>query len=156
VPLLDQARGLPFGVDHPGQSGGFWRFGLSQDAKLSAAAQTVYRHALEHALLPRLIWRLEAQMRGRLNQPDFLYEATRVYLMLGGASPVFDRALLHDWMMLDWQATYPDIRYAALRTSLLKHLDALLADRLPAVQLDGDLVAKARATFSRVSLAQRV
>jgi len=73
VPLLDQARGLPFGVDHPGQSGGFWRFGLSQDAKLSAAAQTVYRHALEHALLPRLIWRLEAQMRGRLNQPDFLY-----------------------------------------------------------------------------------
>jgi type VI secretion system protein ImpL len=156
VPLLDQARGLPFGVDHSGQSGGFWLFGLSQSAKLSTAAQTVYRHALTNALLPRLLWRLEAQMRGRLSQPDFLYEATRVYLMLGGGSPVFDRALLHDWMMLDWQATFPDIRYAALRTSLLKHLDALLADRMPAVQLDGDLLAKARATFSRVSLAQRV
>ena len=156
VPLLDQARALPFGVDHPGERGGFWSFGLSPDDKLAVASTTVYRHALDYALLPRLIWRLEAQMRGKLNQPDFLYEATRVYLMLGGSAPVFDRALVHDWMMLDWQATYPDIRFAALRTALMKHLDALLAEPLPAVQLDGNLVAQARSTFSRVSLAQRV
>ena len=38
----------------------------------------------------------------------------------------------------------------------MKHLDALLAEPLPAVQLDGNLVAQARSTFSRVSLAQRV
>ncbi len=155
VPLLDQARALPYGVDHPDQGGGFWQLGLSQDAKLAAASRTVYRHALEHALLPRLIWRLEAQMRGRLNQPDFLYEATRVYLMLGSQGPI-DRGLVHDWMMLDWQATFTGIGYAPLRTALLKHLDALLADPLPSVQLDGDLVAKARSTFSRVTLAQRV
>ena len=42
------------------------------------------------------------------------------------------------------------------RRALMKHLDALLAEPLPAVQLDGDLVAQARSTFSRVSLAQRV
>jgi type VI secretion system protein ImpL len=155
LPLLDRARGLPFGVDHPGQGGGFWSFGLSQDAKLAAAAGLVYRHALERALLPRLIWRLEAQMRGRLNQPDFLYEATRVYLMLGSAGPL-DRGLVHDWMMLDWQASYAGAVAAPMRASLLRHLDALLAEPLPAVQLDGDLVGKARATFSRVSLAQRV
>jgi type VI secretion system protein ImpL len=155
VPLLDQARGLPFGIDHPGQGSGFWRFGLSQDAKLAAASHTVYGHALQRALLPRLIWRLEAQMRGRLNQPDFLYEATRVYLMLGSDGPL-DRGLVHDWMMLDWQATFPGIRYAPLRNALLRHLDALLADPLPVVQLDGDLVGKARSTFSRVTLAQRV
>ena len=45
-------------------------------------------------------------MRGKLNQPDFLYEATRVYLMLGSSGPL-DRGLVHDWMMLDWQATLP-------------------------------------------------
>lgn len=155
VPLLDQARSLPHGVDHPDEGGSFWDFGLSQDAKLAAAARTVYRHALEHALLPRLIWRLEAQMRGKLNQPDFLYEATRVYLMLGSKGPL-DRELVHDWMMLDWQATYPGATYAPMRDSLLRHLDALLADPLPAVQLDGALVGRARSTFSRVPLAQRV
>ena len=39
--------------------------------------------------------------------------------------------------------------------SLQTHLDALLAQSLPAVPLDEALVAKARTTFSRVSLASR-
>jgi type VI secretion system protein ImpL len=155
VPLLDQARDLPHGVDHPDANGAVFGLGLGQDDKLAAASTTVYRHALEYALLPRLIWRLEAQMRGRLNRPDFLYEATRVYLMLGSAGPL-DRNLVHDWMMLDWQATLTGPGYAPLRPALLKHLDALLAEPLPPVQLDGALVGRARSTFSRVSLAQRV
>ncbi len=153
VPLLDQARDLPHGVDHPDANGSV--FGLGQDDKLAEGANTVYRHALEYALLPRLIWRLEAQMRGRLNRPDFLYEATRVYLMLGSLGPL-DRSLVHDWMMLDWQATLTGPEFAPLRPALLKHLDALLAEPLPPVQLDGVLVGQARSTFSRVSLAQRV
>ena len=68
-------------------------------------AKTIYRHALERVLLPRLLWRLETQMHSNLNQPDFLYEATRVYLMLGGAGPL-DRDLVRAWMTLDWQANY--------------------------------------------------
>lgn len=156
APLLDQARGLPHGVDHAGEKGGAWfSFGLSQNAKLSAAASGVYRHALERALLPRLIWRLEAQMRGNLSRPDFLYEATRVYSMLGSLGPM-DRGLVHEWMTLDWQAAYPGATAAPLRESLARHLDALLTNPLPPMLLDGELLAQARATFSRVSLAQRV
>ena len=68
-------------------------------------------------MLPRLIWRLEAQMRGRLNQPDFLYEATRVYLMLGSAGPL-DRDLVHDWMMLDWQADVDRPRQCAVAVGI--------------------------------------
>jgi len=154
VPLLDQAAALPYDADGAVTAGGT-ALGLSQDDKLRAAGRTVYRHALENAMLPRMIWRLEAQMRGRLDDPEFLYEATRVYLMLGGAGPL-DPALVRAWARLDWEASYPGAAAAPIRSSLLRHLDALLAEPLPAVQLDGTLVDQARATFSRVSVAQRV
>ena len=94
-------------------------------------------------------------MRGNLNQPDFMYEATRVYLMLGGSGPL-DKDLVREWMTLDWASSYPGPGYAPLRASLLRHLDALLQEPPPAVLLDGELVAQARATFSRVTLAQRI
>lgn len=148
APLLDAAAAL----QRPQSS--IWALGFSQDEKLAAASGAVYRHALGNALLPRLVWRLETQMRGRLSQPDFLYEATRVYLMLGGRGPL-DRALVRDWMALDLQASNPALD-ATTRASLLRHLDRLLAEPLPQVELDGRLVATARGTFSRVSLAQRV
>ena len=116
----------------------------------------MYRHALEWALLPRLMWRLETQLRGNLGRPDFLYEATRVYLMLGNAGPL-DASLVHEWMNLDWQAAYPGRGLCSrCATSLLQHLDALLAEPLPPVQLDGELVAQARSRFATVPLAQRV
>ena len=129
-------------------------FDLSQTAKLRGGAESVYRHALGYALLPRLIWRLEAQMRGYFTQPEFLYEATRVYLMLGGQGPL-DRSLVKEWMTYDWQHQYSGPGNLAVVASLQQHLDALLAQPLPAVALDEALVAKARTTFSRVSLASR-
>ena len=151
APLLDQARALPLGGDEPGWLPAM----LSQRAKLDASARTVYRHALEWALLPRLMWRLETQLRGNLDNPDFLYEATRVYLMLGNAGPL-DRALVREWMQLDWEAAYPGLGYAPLREALRSHLDALLAEPLPQVQLDGELVAAVRGRIAQVPLAQRV
>ena len=74
APLLDQARALPRG----GNESTWLPSWLSQREKLDASARAVYRHALQWALLPRLMWRLETQLRGNLSRPDFLYEATRV------------------------------------------------------------------------------
>ena len=145
LPLLDQARALPHGYDHPEMGGAAWlQLGLSQDAKLAAGRARVYRHALERALMPRLIWRLEAQMHGNLDRPDFLYEATRVYLMLGSAGPL-DRDLVRTWMSLDWQTAYPGSAMAHDAADLSRHLDALLGNPLPQISLDGALVAAARA-----------
>jgi type VI secretion system protein ImpL len=156
APLLDRARALPDGVGNGAEAQRSWlMLGLSQHEKLAASARAMYRHALEWALLPRLIWRLEAQLRGNPSRPDFLYEATRIYLMLGNAGPL-DASLVHEWMKLDWQTAYPGVGYATLRESLLQHLDALLTEPLPPVQLDGELVAKARGTFASVPMAQRV
>lgn len=152
APLLDQARALPGGYDHPSSGVGF---GLSQQAKIGTASRALYRQALERVLLPRLIWRLEGQIRGNLDKPEFAYEATRVYLMLGNQGPL-DRGLVREWENLDWQNEYPGVGDAALRNDLSKHLNALLANPLPSVPLNGRLVADARSTFSRVSLAERV
>jgi type VI secretion system protein ImpL len=156
LPLLDQARALPHGYDRGKHDGISWlELGLSQRAKLAAGARAVYRHALERVLLPRLIWRLETQMHGAIDQPDFLYEATRVYLMLGASGPL-DHDLVGGWMSLDWQASYPGAVRAPLREDLGRHLDTLLAEPLPSIPLDGALLAAARATFSRVPPANRV
>ncbi len=151
APMLDQARALPHGGGEPS----WLPAGLSQREKLDASARAMYRHALEWALLPRLTWRLETQLRGNLNRPDFLYEATRVYLMLGNAGPL-DASLVREWMKLDWQAAYPGLGYAPLREALLRHLDALLAEPLPQMQLDGELVVAVRGRIATVPLAQRV
>jgi type VI secretion system protein ImpL len=149
--LLDLARDLPKGGAEPAWLPAI----LSQQEKLAVSASAVYRHALEWALLPRLMYRLEAQLRSHLDNPDFLYEATRVYLMLGNAGPL-DASLVREWMKLDWQASYPGVGFAPVRDSLSRHLDVLLAQPLSQVQLDGALVAAARAKFGSVPLARRV
>jgi type VI secretion system protein ImpL len=150
LPVLDHARALGDGYDTGGGT-----FGLSQDGKLAAASGLAYRNALHRVLLPRLVARVEARLRAVLAQPDALYDATRVYLMLGGAGPL-DADAVRGWMALDWQAAFPGATGAPARDDLVRHLDALLATTLPAIPLDGTLVAQARVALSRVPLAQRV
>ena len=150
VPVLDAAAALP--QQHRPRLPLPW---LAQSGKLGQASVLTYRRALQRLLLPQLLWRLEQQMRGDAGDPDALYAATRVYLMLGGMGPL-DANLIRGWMTADWGARYPGTLNADLRTRLLVHLDALLSEPLPAVSLDGSLVDTARAIFSRVSPAARV
>jgi type VI secretion system protein ImpL len=154
LPLLDQARDLPFGPGDAGPHSGMG-FGLNQGKKLANGADATYINALDYALLPRLILQLEAEMRGGFDRPEFLYQATRVYLMLGSQGPM-DKPLIEAWMNLDWQRLYPGLTAQPVRDDLMQHLDAMLDQPLPAVTLDGALVQAARATFSRVSVADRV
>jgi type VI secretion system protein ImpL len=154
LPLLDSARAMPFG---PGDatSHGMMGLGLDQSGKLGAGANALYLNALDNAFLPRLILQLEAEMRGGFDRPEFLYEATRVYLMLGSEGPM-DKNLVEAWMKLDWERLYPGLGAQPVRDDLMTHLVALLNAPLPTVPLDGNLVESARATFSRVSVAERV
>lgn len=149
APLLDAA--LTISRDGAGWS----PLGLSQWAKLKEGSRLAYERALQRVFLPRLVWRLEQQMHARFGDPGFVYEATRVYLMLGGAGPL-DADVVRTWMTADWRARYPGDLNADMRGHLRQHLDALLSAPLPDITLDGALVEAARATFSRVTLADRV
>ena len=59
-------------------------FGLSQRERLQSASETAYETALERMFRSRLIYRLEEQLEANINNPGFVYEALKVYLMVGG------------------------------------------------------------------------
>lgn len=154
LPLLDQARALPFGPDSTDST--TWSFGMNQDDTLRAAAALLYRQSLERILLPRLFWRAEQRVREHMNAPDRLYEHTRIYLMLGSKGPM-DVGMIRDWATGDWQRNlYPGAAQAPLREALLKHLNALLTEPLAEMPVDQALIDDARSVFSNIPLAARV
>jgi type VI secretion system protein ImpL len=150
LPYLDAARPLTPAARTPG--GGL---GLSQEAQLVAGTEAAYRRVLDRVLLPRLLAGLEVRIRANFQRPDYLYEATRVYLMLGREGPL-DQPLVREWLLADWQRDFPGATGQPQREALLGHLDAMLARDFPAYPLDGALVDGARRVFSRLPMAERV
>jgi type VI secretion system protein ImpL len=147
---LEANRALPEAAAGEGPG-----LGLSREEDLTAATNGAYRRALGRVMLPRLLGRVEAQIRTALQRPDTLYEATRVYLMLGRQGPL-DRDLIREWFATDWTQTYPGAVNQPGRDALARHLDALLAEDLPTYPLDGALVDEARRIFSRMPMSGRV
>ncbi|MFO1049127.1 MAG: type VI secretion system membrane subunit TssM [Geminicoccaceae bacterium] len=150
LPSLDQLAQLQATAAQP--LPWYQRLGLSQQGLLEAQAGVAYRKALRDLLLPRLVLRLERQMAVRINDPDYLLEALKVYLMLGGQAPA-DGDLVAGWFALDLQHNDP-----ALADPMAPHL-AALAMELPAIEerptLDAGLLARAQTTIAKIPLAKR-
>ena len=132
--------------------------GLYQGDKLGAGAQTVYRKVLRTTLLPRIIHRMEEQLRrGSANNPEYLYEVLRVYLMLSDAKH-FDAESISAWVDYDWERNLRDASDAQ-RQALSGHVMALLADYNSAdaaPQLDAQLISDTRLALARMPLPQRI
>ena len=150
LPYLDKVAALPAAARGTGGRNGF-----SQEDKLVGVGDLAYKRTLERVLLPRLLTRLEGQIRGAMQKPAFLYVATRVYLMLGRQGPL-DGALIEEWMAADWGQAYPGAVAAPNREALLRHLRALLGQDYATYALDGAMVDQARRVFSRMPMAERV
>jgi type VI secretion system protein ImpL len=134
------------------------RYGLSQHDRLSSGSDAAYHAALERMFRPRLLYRLEEQLNVRLGEPAFVYEALKVYLMLGGQHPP-DRGLIRSWMQRDWADNlYPGAANAEGRRLLEGHLAAMFdleTEQPPLVELDGRLIREAQNSLARLSVAQR-
>jgi type VI secretion system protein ImpL len=151
--LLDKAKALQ--VEAAASAHGQIGLGLGQRDKLVAAADLIYRHALENILLPRLVSELESRMRNRSGDLDYLYRATRVYLILCGKGPM-DRSMVREWVQTDWAETYAGASLAPFRAALMTHLDALLARPITRfVAPDPDLLARAQAKLANIGVADR-
>ena len=130
-------------------------YGLYQGDVVGTQANQAYRASLNMHFLPRLLLRLEEQMQGNMNNPDVLYEALKIYLMLGQQGPM-NSDLIKEWMKLDWTVSYQGTQRDALRADLTSHLDALLSQPMEAISLNGPLVEQIQGLLSEMPLAQRI
>ncbi|MGO9004504.1 MAG: type VI secretion system membrane subunit TssM [Beijerinckiaceae bacterium] len=158
LPALEALRSLPRGYGSRKADDDPNGLGLDQGERLHSSAEAAYDNGLERLLRPRLIYRVEERLAANANEPAYLYDALKVYLMLGGFKTV-DRKLLVGWMERDWaESLYSDAKYSDARRELEKHLLAMLdldTGHQPLVSLNGALVARCQATLARVNIAQR-
>ena len=157
---LDELRDFPRGYGNAGASPPVEEtFGLGQHNRLATSATAAYRVGLERLLRPRILVHIERRLDALRDQPELLYEPLKVYLMLGGdpAIPV-DTALISGWMQDEWDALYPGEPNRQTRTSLARHLDAMLSldtGTAKPIGLNGDLVKATQAAILRLPLAER-
>jgi type VI secretion system protein ImpL len=158
LPALDSLRQIPAGYADQGKAiPWLMGLGLYQGEKLGSEAIGAYHNALKNLMLPRLILILEEQLRQQGNNPDYLYEALKVYLMFDDRQH-FDANTVKAWMLLQWQLTLPGAEQAQARQALANHLQALLEimPMPPSLPLDHALVRSVRDDLLRLPLAERV
>jgi type VI secretion system protein ImpL len=129
------------------------RWGLYQGTALGNAARDAYLRELDGALLPRVAMRIRERLLENRAEPEALYEYLKAYLMLGDPGHL-DKPFLQEFADFEWRSA--DSVAAGTGASLSKHFQALLAQdgTLRPVALDAALIAQARTTIRRASIAQ--
>jgi type VI secretion system protein ImpL len=157
---LSELRTMPAGYAHVDETTPLGEtFGLEQRDRLLAASEVTYRNALERMLRSRLILRLEQQIIGSMSDPIVVYEALKVYLMLGGKAPKIDEDFVTAWMTQDWEDNLlPGKTNEAARHELAINLHDMLqlgSSHGPTFELNGTLVTEAQAALARMNMADR-
>jgi type VI secretion system protein ImpL len=128
------------------------RLGLLAGGAPNGGADTAY---LEHIFLPRLVLRVEQHLRERINDPEFVLQGLKVYLMLTGRAEL-DRELIEAWFSVVDRPEAEGLTAAELGR-LTAHRAALL-DLLPEItdhpEPDATLVARAQQTLNQVPRAR--
>ncbi len=154
--VRNAAAPADFPVDSPPLS---MTFGLYQGGKLDAAADAGFHRLLDHALMPRVVRRLEERLRA-VNRDNLenAYEALKNYLMVYTPDK-FDAESFKAYVGLDWDAalerTLAPEQRQALDTQLASMLDYGGAPQ-PQVQMDKALVANVRDMLVAFPLEYRI
>ncbi|TXI01723.1 MAG: type VI secretion system membrane subunit TssM [Rhizobium sp.] len=151
LPALDNLRAVTAGFDEAR----VWptSFGLDQEDKIASRQRGAYQRALSSLLLPRLLVELQKELR-QTSDVHKTFDTLKFYGMLGGLGPV-DREFVSQQTEDMFASLYPGEGRAATRRALLTHVEAMAAGSLPPIELDTNLVAKARETIHTQSLAAR-
>ena len=157
LPILDSLRSLPGGYEQRDQSPPLtMRFGLYQGNKLGEEAQAAYGRALEKILLPRLVQRLEQQLRTSSSEYESQFELLKVYRMLNDPRR-FHAPTVQAWARRDWVERIREIA-PENRERLKLHTDALFENTqlTESIALDQQLVDETRRRLLDASPARRI
>ncbi|MGF6969947.1 type VI secretion system protein ImpL [Paraburkholderia sp. WC7.3g] len=152
-PILSASRELPqfqgLDLDSPGLA---WRYGLYTAPAISNAAGQTYNNLLKQMLLPQVVGRLETVLDTQIGAQDAdgVYRTLLVYLMLFDLSH-YDAKAIKAWVLGDWEHAN-SVAPLGERNVMARHLDALLADDVPAVPVkpvNTELVRRAREFLGR-------
>ena len=149
------AQPADFPIDSPPLS---MSLGLFQGKKLDAGANLGYQHLLDHALMPRVVHRLEERLRGaNKDNLEQAYEGLKNYLMLYTPDK-FDADAFKAYVGVDWDAALERSLAPEQRQALDQQLDAALAQGAPrpAAPMDKNLVAGVRDMLVAYPLEYRV
>ncbi|MCP3850641.1 MAG: type VI secretion system membrane subunit TssM [Gammaproteobacteria bacterium] len=129
------------------------QLGLYQGNNFHESMNIAYLEQLKQLFIPALKHRLEEQIRLSINQPDYLFEALKAYLMMG-LPERFEKAFVDQWMELDWSTHMTG--EAELQKDLKAHLNTLLSTDYGKIRINQALVEKARAILKKVPLHQQI
>ena len=152
---LDAAARIIPADDEVGLS--FTGFGLDQREYLQEQADAAYRRALVNQLLPRVMLRLEQQIKQTRLPLDYTYEALKAYLRLA-IEERFDAEEIGAWVSLDWSSRLAREIGQENYESLVGHLTALVAERPVQLPLPPDdlLIRQARQRLMRTTMEERI
>lgn len=111
---------------------------------LTALTDKTYHQVLTRYFLPGLAASLEPILMNNIS-PNNLYGALRIYLMLGDPSH-FNPEEVKNWFTKYWQQTFPD--NPELQYKLISHLNALLTKAVAPLELNQQLISRARMVLS--------
>lgn len=154
---LTRLRELPGGYGHRDEGRPFLMgLYLYQGDKLGSAALDKYRQGLDTILMPRIMARLEEQLRSALQQGgDLLQTTLKVYLMMTTPGRR-DNDLTYDWITQDFELRNRGAEQVQLREEFNSHVRALLALREGPWPEDQRLVNDAQQALLEIDPAQRI
>ncbi|MGF7173501.1 type VI secretion system membrane subunit TssM [Azospirillum doebereinerae] len=158
LPVLNELRTLPAGHDTLAAKQRLaLDFGLYQGDKLEEAGDTLYVRAVNGLMVPRLLVRVQRDLRDRLQADDApaVEALLRLYLGLGGAGPVVADEVT-PWLAGWLRRVTPPLSIDETRQAQ-EHLAAGLAapSGLPKANLDAGLIRQAREVLLRTPLPAR-
>lgn len=151
LPMLDDLRDMR-SIYNPAEDGISLHWGLYQGNNVDQVAEAIYRQNLLIYFVPYMIDVVVAELQNPQAKANQVYNALRIYLMLGDPSKLKPQ-FVQNWLATYWQQKYenrPDVV-----KSLNANAAALLQMQLKPITINETLVRDARMKLRDTTQAQR-
>ncbi|PRD41144.1 type VI secretion system membrane subunit TssM [Phyllobacterium phragmitis] len=151
LPTLDNLRAITTGFKRER----VWplSFGLDQEGKIESRHRQAYQRALNALLLPRMLVELQNRLADSTDVRE-TFDALKLYGMLGGLGSV-DPHFVSLQAKNIFARLYPGEGRKAVRAALIAHAQALATGPIAPINLDNQLITKAREVIRDQSVAGR-